>query len=377
MPRRSHLRLMLLALLVFSCLSSAQGQNNRQGNDSLRNELARGGAAKEDEANCDAAGLSRDQPCGLPRYSSTVSEVRVTFFATEQNNRPVETLSKDDFAVVDNEQVIRNFRSFTHSQETALEVVVLVDMSESVAPRLRSAISNVLQLVALDQSIPSDNTAVLSFGGMVDARPARTREGGKEKTSGDLTPAILCSGGCGGSDSIARLQAVKSGGMTPLYDALIFAADFLSNHRLATGQDNLRPVIILFSDGNDTISLHSAGEALRAMQDAGALIYSVDLSSSNLSSANLSGSVRPSGGAFLQWVSEATGGRYFSPRFFVNGNVASLLSAVLEDLRASYVVTYDLPSHRAGFHDVRLLPTHNLNLTFHSRNGYNYEASGR
>ena len=56
-----------------------------------------------------------------------------------------------------------------------------------------------------------------------------------------------------------------------------------------------------------------------------------------------------------------------------NGGAASLLNAVLEDLRASYVVTYDLPSHQAGFHALRLLPTHNLNLTFHSRSGYNYE----
>jgi len=43
---------------------------------------------------------------GVPTYRSTVSEVRVTFFATDKNNHPVATLTKSDFAVVDNELVV-------------------------------------------------------------------------------------------------------------------------------------------------------------------------------------------------------------------------------------------------------------------------------
>jgi VWFA-related protein len=277
---------------------------------------------------------------GLPTYRSTVSEVRVTFFATDENNHALATLTKSDFAVVDNELVVRNFRSFTHSDETSLDVVALVDLSESVAPRFRVAMSDVLQLVAREQSIPDDNIAVLSFGG--------------------ISSAILCSSGCRASDSVSKLLAVKSSGTTPLFDALIFGADFISHHRRA----GARPVIILFSDGNDTISLHSAGNALEAVLDGGALIYSVDIGTPRNPS---------SGSMFLRRVSEATGGRYFSLR----DGAATVLNAVLEDLRASYVVTYALPSHQDGFHSLRLLPTHNLNLTFHSRNGYFYERSVR
>ena len=276
---------------------------------------------------------------GRPTYRSTVSEVRVTFFATDENNHPLATLTKSDFAVVDNERVVRNFRSFTHSDETSLDVVALVDLSESVAPRFRIAMNDVLQLVAREQSIPDDNISVLSFGGM--------------------RPAILCSSGCRASDSVSRLLAVKSSGTTPLFDALMFGADFISHHRRA----GVRPVLILFSDGNDTISLHSAHEALEAVLAGGALIYSVDMRKS----------ANPSAGSMFLWqVSEATGGRYFS----LQDGAATVLNAVLEDLRASYVVAYDLPSHQAGFHALRLLPTHNLNLKFHSRNGYYYEPSG-
>jgi VWFA-related protein len=280
---------------------------------------------------------------GLPTYRSKVSEVRVTFFATDENNHPVATLTKSDFAVVDNERVVRNFRNFTHSDETSLDVVALVDLSESVAPRFRVAMNDVLQLVAREQSVPDDNLSVLSFGG----------------TFGGMRPAVLCSSGCRASDSVSRLLAVKSSGTTPLFDALMFGADFISHHRRA----GVRPVLILFSDGNDTISLHSPREALQAVLDGGALIYSVDMRKSEDPST---------GSMFLRQVSEATGGRYFSLR----DGAAAVLNAVLEDLRASYVVAYDLPSHQAGFHALRLLPTHNLNLKFHSRNGYYYEPSG-
>ncbi|MGD0215667.1 MAG: VWA domain-containing protein [Terriglobales bacterium] len=303
-----------------------------------------------------AVAKDKDDASGVPTYRSTVSEVRITFFATDENNRPLENVTKSDFAIVDNEQVVRNFRSFAHSQETALDVVVLVDLSESVAPRVRGAISDVLQLVAREQSIADDNISVLSFGGTFG-------------TPASLRPAILCSSGCRASDSGSRLLAVKSGGVTPLFDALMFAADFIADHR-RPGRNDVRPVLLLFSDGCDTISLHSASEALQAAQGTGALIYSVDMGRTEIPSP---------GSTFLRRLSEATGGRYFplALRNSPQENAAAVLNAVLEDLRASYVVTYDLPSYQAGFHSLRLLPTHKLNFTFHSRNGYDYEPGNR
>ena len=297
---------------------------------------------------CIAAAEDTSSASSLPTYRSNVSEVRVTFFATDENNHSRATLAPSDFAVVDSDYVVRNFRSFTHSDETSLDVIALVDVSESVAPGFHVAMSDVLRLVGREQSIPNDNFSVLSFGG----------------TSGGMGPAILCSGDCDASDTVSRLQAVKSGDATPLFDALIFGADFISHHCRA----GARPVLILFSDGNDTISLHSAREALNAVLAEGALIYSVDIGTPEKPSA---------GSVFLRQASDATGGRYFPARLSRREDAATLLNAVLEDLRASYVVTYDPPSHQAGFHSLRLLPTHNLNLTFHSRNGYYREPSVR
>jgi len=62
-------------------------------------------------------------------YHSTVSEVRLVFFATDEHNHNVQQLQKDDFAIVDDERVIREFRSFTRSASIKLDVVVMIDSS--------------------------------------------------------------------------------------------------------------------------------------------------------------------------------------------------------------------------------------------------------
>src|SRR5208282_2285379 len=255
MLKHWHTALALLALSVSTCVSAADNTNH-----------------------------SSD----LPTYHSNVSQVGVTFFATDENNQPLKSLAKSDFAVVDNEHVVRNFRTFTRSDETSLDVVALVDLSESVAPRFRSAMGDVLHLVAPERSIPDDRIAALSFGGTFGA------PGG---TFDSIHPAILCSTGCRTADFAGRLPAVQSGGTTPLFDALIFGADFIS-HRRRIG---VRPVIILFSDGNDTISLHSARQALQAVLDQGALLYSFDTGTAE----------KTTGSMFLRQASDATGGRYF------------------------------------------------------------------
>ncbi len=88
-----------------------------------------------------------------PMYRSEVKEVRLTFFATDQHNDSVVTIVKSDFAVVDSDGVIRDFRSFGRSPETKLDLVVLIDCSESVLPRFQQEISDV---PATDRAKPLD-----------------------------------------------------------------------------------------------------------------------------------------------------------------------------------------------------------------------------
>jgi VWFA-related protein len=273
-------------------------------------------------------------------YRTNAFEARITFFTTDENNQLVETVKKDDFAVVDSDVVIRDFRSLTRSNETALDVVAVVDASESVAPSFQATMNDVRQLVSQQPMAADDNVSIVSFSG--------------------LRPVVLCTGDCRSPAAGQRLLAVKAAGPTPLFDALAFAANFLSRRHKA----GVRPVLILFSDGVDTISMTSAHDALEAVVASDAVVYTVDLNDSRYAS---------SGSTVLARLAEATGGRYFS----VHDGTMNVLQAALADLRASYVVTYPLPSRVAGFHSLRILPKHDLNLRFHCRSGYFYDEGIR
>jgi len=280
------------------------------------------------------AGSANDLPAAT--YRTTVSEVRITFFATDEKNRPVDKIGKDDFAVVDNGIVVRDFRSLTRSDETALDVVAVVDASESVAPHFQATVNDVLQLVSQKQLATDDNISVMTFSG--------------------LQPLVICARDCRSAAAGEKLLAVKAAGATPLFDALADGARFISKRRAPA----VRPVFILFSDGDDTISKTPTRDALEEVIASGALLYAIDL--------NKPGEVTRGSDA-LQQMAEMTGGRYFP----AGEGAVHVLQAALEDLRASYVVTYQLPSRAVGFHSLRILPKHNLNLRFHCRNGYYYE----
>jgi VWFA-related protein len=272
-------------------------------------------------------------------YHSTVSEVRLTFFTTDQRNRSVDQLQKTDFAVVDNGLIVREFRSFTRSDVTQLDVLLLVDCSESVLSQFRQEIADVLRLVVQTQSISQDHISVVSFSG--------------------IEPRIICARNCHDLPVAKQLSVATAGGQTPLFDAVRFAADFLVENR----DPSARPVLILYSDGEDNISKSSAGDAIEAVLASEAQVYAVDLGNSATSN----------GTGVLQNMVAATGGRYFA----IHEGVAKALSAALEDLHAGYIVTYRLPSRETGFHQVRILPTHDLNLQFRCRRGYHYTGTVR
>jgi len=271
-------------------------------------------------------------------YRTGTSEVRLTFFATDSNNRLVKTIDQNDFAIVDSEMVIRDFRSLKKSDETPLDIVLLIDASESVRPRFRATKEEALRLVSQNSEASGNKISIITFAAS--------------------KPAVLCVDDCGNSNTEQKLSTLNPAGPTPLFDSLAFAASFLANRHTA----GVRQLLIVFSDGDDTMSASTPRDALQALAATGAVLYSVNVRSSKLSSG---------GEYWLQQMAEATGGRSFS----MQDGEDNLLQAVLEDLRASYVVTYSLPTRMAGFHSLRILPKHNLNLEFHCRRGYFYEEN--
>jgi VWFA-related protein len=273
-----------------------------------------------------------DKPSNFT-YRSNASEVRLVFFATDEHNHPVESLQRDDFAVVDDDLVIRDFRSFTRSSSAKLDVIVLFDSSESVLPHFKQEMADVVQLISQWPWNPDDNVSVLSFSG--------------------TETHTICAGDCRGSFTADRAAAVPTGGSTPLFDALDTATTLLSRRR----QPDVWPVIILFSDGDDTISLSSLQSALKKVLASGALVYAADVGDPEQTSK---------GTATLQEIAADSGGRWVR----MSEGAVRIFGDVIDDLHSARVVTYALPKSGTDFHSVRILPTHNLNLQFRTHRGY-------
>ena len=274
-------------------------------------------------------------------YRSSASEVRLSFSATDQNDHGVATLQSSDFAVVDKDVIVRNFQSFTRSDWSKLEIAILVDASGSVTPRFRQELTEVLNLVSQTSGIPDENLAMFSFQG--------------------LKPALLCAGNCRSLATAERLLPERStGGLTPLFDAVLLASDFLGKR----GDSHSQRILIVFSDGTDTISENSLRDVIDASLRHDVQLDCIDLNPPSRFS---------SGTATLQALARSTGGHYFPAR---DGGTHAL-QVILEGFQASYTVSYRLPTRVPGFHTIRILPTHNLNLQFRSRSGYYYPEQTR
>jgi Mg-chelatase subunit ChlD len=265
-------------------------------------------------------------------YHSSVSEVRLVLFARDEHDRPVSNLQAGDFAVIDDERVIRNFRSFTQPDESKLDVFILLDFSESTVPQFQKEMAQVRQLVSEWPWNPGDRLSVVSFAGM--------------------KPSFICSEDC--RTSLAGQNfPLAHGRATPLFDAV-----FLAGHTLTQrSQPDIWPLIILFSDGGDNISQRSFRDALDSVLQSGAQVYAVDTGNPE----------RPSpGSSILQRLADDSGGQ----RLSLGEDPAEVLEEILNDLHSARVVTYTLPASMKEFHTVQILPTRNLKLQFRCRGGY-------
>jgi VWFA-related protein len=281
--------------------------------------------------------------CSIPLHAadeagytlrSSTNEVRLAFAVSDRQGKAVKTLRPSDIAVADNGSIIRHFSSFRPASESPLDLVILLDASDSVASQIPSEIAEVKTFIANSSLGERDRVSILAFGG--------------------THPQLICARNCDTQYAQAKLNALRAVGATPLYDALFQATELLKQSR----DSEARPAMILFSDGLDTISMHSATDVVQAAQDLQSAIYSVNSRSVK--------SGPDKGDAVLDYLSASTGGLSFGP----GQNLRQLLLAVVEDLHSGYVLTYDLPDQSAGQHSVRILPTSDPRLQFRSRRAY-------
>lgn len=134
------------------------------------------------------------------------------------------------------------------------------------------------------------------------------------------------------------IDHIRVGAATALYDAIYLTSRTL-DHRKG------RKVIVLITDGGDTISRVDYKEAVRAAEEAEALVYSIII----VPIENSAG--RETGGehALIQ-LSEDTGGKYYYATS--NSQLDNAFRQISDELRTQYLLAY-YPSQQASFSEFR------------------------
>ncbi len=134
------------------------------------------------------------------------------------------------------------------------------------------------------------------------------------------------------------IDHIRVGAATALYDAIYLASRSLD-------QRKGRKVIVLITDGGDTISKVDYKEAVRAAEEAEAIVYSIIIVPIESSAGRETGGEH----ALIQ-LSEDTGGKYYYATSVTQLDEA--FHKISDELRTQYLLAY-YPSEHASFSDFR------------------------
>jgi len=251
----------------------------------------------------------------VPDIKVDVKLVNVFVTVTDEHGAPASDLKKDNFEVLEDgkPQKVSVF-----DKESALPLSIVLDIDTSLSTR-KDLPLELLSARRFAHAIlrPVDALSLYEFSETVDEVVPFTS---------DLK--VIDRG----------IDRVHPGAATALYDALYLGAQSLERRQG-------RKVMVVITDGGDTVSRVNYKEAVRAAQEAEAIVYSIIVVPIEASAG------RDTGGEHaLMQLSEDTGGKYFYAT-----SVPQLDDAfrkISDELRTQYLLAY-YPSQRFSDSDFR------------------------
>ncbi len=257
----------------------------------------------------------RDDDQSQPTFRVNVKLVNVFATVVDQNGAPVGGLTKQDFAVFEDGKP-QKIAVFNRESGLPLSIVMEVDTSLSTYKDLHLELESARRF-AHTILRPVDALALFQFSEVVD----------------ELTPF---------TSDLKRIDngisRVHPGAATAMYDALFLGAR-------ALGRRQGRKVLVVITDGGDTVSTTDYSQALRAAQEAEAIVYSIIVVPIEADAG------RDIGGehALIQ-LAHDTGGKYY----YASGieQLDEAFRKISDELRTQYLLAY-YPSERVSDSDFR------------------------
>ncbi len=250
-----------------------------------------------------------------PEISVDVKLVNVFATVTDAHGAPARTLTRDNFALFEDD-VPQKIAVFGRESQLPLSIVMAIDASLSTKKDLRLELVSARKF-AHEIMRPQDSLALYQFSEVVE----------------ELVPF---------TSDLKRIDAaierVHVRSATAMYDAVYLGAEALYKRQG-------RKVMVIITDGGDTMSATSYQEALRAAQQSEAIVYSVIVVPIEASAG------RDLGGehALIQ-LSHDTGGKYFYADTLPR--LEQAFQQISDELRAQYLLAY-YPVRRVAESDFR------------------------
>ncbi len=256
---------------------------------------------------------SEDQP--TTTFKVNVKLVNVFTTVTDTGGAPVSALKQDDFQVFEDGEP-QKIAVFHRESELPLSIVVAIDTSLSTRGDQKLELESARRFAHAILR-PIDGLSLFQFSEVVD----------------QLTPFTA------DLRTIDRaINRIHSGAATALYDTLYLGSDALLDRRG-------RKVMVVITDGGDTVSKTNYQDAVREAQQAEVILYSIII----VPIENSAG--RDIGGehALIQ-LSRDTGGKYF----YASGleQLDAAFRQISDELRTQYLIAY-YPSARLSDSDYR------------------------
>ncbi len=257
------------------------------------------------------------QPDEQPNTTIKVNVKLVSVFTTvtDSGGSPVSSLKEEDFQVFEDGK-LQKIAVFHRESELPLSIVIAIDTSLSTRGDQKLELESARRFAHAILR-PIDGISLFQFSEIVD----------------QVTPFT--------SDLRVIDRAINhihSGAATALYDTLYLGSDALLDRRG-------RKVMVVITDGGDTMSKTSYQEAVREAQQAEVILYSIII----VPIENSAG--RDIGGehALIQ-LSRDTGGKYF----YASGleQLDAAFRKISDELRTQYMIAY-YPSARVADSDYR------------------------
>jgi Ca-activated chloride channel homolog len=250
-----------------------------------------------------------------PTYRVDVKLVSVYVSVTDDRGAPVATLTKDNFQVRE-DGVEQKLAVFDRESALPLSIVLAIDASLSTRKDLKQEL-DAARAFAHSVLRPKDAVALFQFSEIVEELVPFTS---------DLHRV---------DQGIGRVHV---GAATALFDAI-----FLGSQALMRRQG--RKVLVVITDGGDTMSQVDYREALREAQQADALVYSIIMVPIEASAGRNTGGEH----ALIQ-MSEDTGAKHYyadTPQ-----GIDHAFRRISDELRTQYVLGY-YPRQRLSDSDFR------------------------